>query len=744
MKKILIYTVLSAIAAMSAQAQTMPKLSEDGVDLFVGMQYCTRWDNSDVFPGDSAGIYRIPTGDSELRCVKAPIAVNGGIAYHDGKVYMNVFDDENTSADQITPVWQVIDLATGKVEKSITGETGSGITTTITYDPTEDVIYGVVSANDSRRFYLAKIDPETGEQTNVGWLTEKVTGSHLSKCPAIAADKYGTLYAIYTRYPETDEVMRFGQIQKDGTVLQIGNGISCTGMLDGDYLSIYRPIRQALFYNSKSDKLYWIHCGTSAYMDAYYTPIFEMNYDSGVATMVGYLNQGYHVTGAFFNEPELTSPDGVEDFEYVYSASSADRTTGRLSMKAPATTYEGKAITGTLTITIDENGKEIERIENVAPGATVETDEQEFEYGEHTYTVKAITADGTEGVSRDIDVYVGYDIPINPTDVTLTLEDNSLKLTWTPPTTGTHGLEIDPDGITYRIRRITLSSQTTEIVKDDVSGNSCIVEEAGSELERYEYYVYSKYGDMVGYGMRSNNIIAGDPIDAPYTVEFASSNGIDELYNKFRIIDTNGDGYTWLYNGGMATYVFNVEEDADDWLFTPPINYIAGHRYCLAFGAMSSMTGYLERLEVTFGNDDTPEAQKLLENGRFDVPASADATSPTGYEFIVTVEESGVYYFGLHAVSPKNHEYLGVTYVEVIDLDATGGVGNIESANESLAVTTGNGSVSVTNPTGNTTTIYAINGTAVYSSDAAAFTAQLPAGIYIVKCGAEVRKVMVK
>ena len=398
MKKFLLSAAISAVAAMPAVsvAQTMPKLSEDGVDLYVGLQYCTRWDNSDVFPGDSAGIYRISSGNSALSPFKVPITPNGGIAYHNGKAYINVFDDENTSADQITPVWQVIDLATGNVEKSITGETGSGITTTITYDPTEDVIYGVVSANDSRRFYLAKIDPETGEQTNVGWLTEKVTGSHLSKCPAIAADKYGMLYAIYTRYPETDEVMRFGQIQKDGTVLQIGNGISCTGMLDGDYLSIYRPIRQALFYNSKSDKLYWIHCGTSAYMDAYYTPIFEMNYDSGVATMVGHLTEGYHVTGAFFNEPELTSPDGVEDFKYVYSASSADRTTGRLSMKAPATTYEGKAITGTLTIVVNEGETEVARLTGVAPGATVTTPEAAFAYGEHTYTVKAVTADGTE------------------------------------------------------------------------------------------------------------------------------------------------------------------------------------------------------------------------------------------------------------------------------------------------------------------------------------------------------------
>lgn len=717
-------------------AQTMPKLSEDGVDLYVGLQYCTRWDNSDVFPGDSAGIYRIPTGDSELRCVKAPIAVNGGIAYHDGKVYMNVFDDENTSADKIVPVWQVYDLATGELEKSVTGEMGTGITTTMTYDATEDVIYGVVSANDSRRFYLAKIDPETGKQTNVGWLTEKDTGSLLSKCPALACDKFGALYAIYTRYPESEEVMRFGQIQKkDGKVLQIGNGISCTGMLDGDYLSIYRPIRQALFYNSKSDKLYWIHCGVSAYMDAYYTPIFEMNYDSGVAKMVGHLTEGYHVTGAFFNEPELTSPDGVEDFEYVYSASSADRTTGHLSMKAPTTTYEGKAITGTLTIVVNEGETVVARLTGVTPGETVTTAEASFAYGEHTYTVKAVMDDGTEGVSRNFGTFVGYDIPSNPTDVTLTETDKVLTLTWTPPTTGTHGLEIDPDGITYRIRRYS----DWTIIKEGITGTSCDVETAGSELARYQYVVTSTYNGVAGMGFTSNAVIAGDPLDAPYAIDFVKPEAAEEMWNSFKIIDANGDGHSWMYYGGMAMYVYSDVNDADDWMFTPPVNYIAGHRYRLSFGAQSSLADYLERMEVTFGNDDEVAAQKVLENGRLEIPAEV-----TDYTFTVTPAESGVHFFGLHAVSPAYYQYLGITYLEIIDLDATGGVGNIESANESLAVTAGNGSVSVTNPTGNTTTIYAINGTAVYSSDAVAFTAQLPAGIYIVKCGAEVRKVMVK
>lgn len=717
-------------------AQTMPKLSEDGVDLYVGLQYCTRWDNSDVFPGDSAGIYRIPTGDSELRCVKAPIAVNGGIAYHDGKVYMNVFDDENTSADKITPVWQVIDLATGNVEKSITGETGSGITTTITYDPTEDVIYGVVSSNDSRRFYLAKIDPETGEQTNMGWLTETVgnTDYHMSKCPAIAADKYGTLYAIYTRYPEASETIRFGQIQKDGTVLHIGD-VSCNGMLDGDYLSIYRPTRMALIYNNKADKLYWMHCGTSVYMDAYYTPIFEMNYNSGVATMVGYLNQGYHVTGAFFNEPELTSPDGVDGFEYVYSASSSDRTTGHLTMKAPQNTYGGTPIDGTLTIVIYEDNEEAYRIEGVEPGATVNTPEVKFTYGEHSYTVKAVTADGTEGMSRDFGTFVGYDVPINPTNVTLTENNKVLTLTWTPPTTGTHGLEIDPDNITYRIRRYS----DWTVVKEGVTGTSCDVETAGSELARYQYVVTSTYNDIAGLGMTSNAVIAGDPLNTPYTIDFVKPESEEEMWNSFKIIDANADGYSWMYYGGMAMYNYSTENDADDWLFTPPVNYIAGHSYRLSFGAQSSLADYLERLEVTFGNDDKVEAQEMLENGRLEIPAEV-----TDYTFTVTPAESGVHFFGLHAVSPAFYQYLGITYLEIIDLDATGGVGNIESANESLAVTTGNGSVSVTNPTGNTTTIYAINGTAVYSSDAVAFTAQLPAGIYIVKCGAEVRKVMVK
>lgn len=718
-------------------AQTMPKLSEDGVDLYVGLQYCTRWDNSDVFPADSAGIYRISSGNSALSPFKVPITPNGGIAYHNGKAYINVFDDENTSADQITPVWQVIDLATGNVEKSITGETGSGITTTITYDPTEDVIYGVVSANDSRRFYLAKIDPETGEKTNVGWLTEKRTGSHLSKCPALACDKYGTLYAIYTRYPESEEVMRFGQIQKDGTVLEKGegNGISCSGMLDGDYMSIYRPIRQALFYNTKSDKLYWIHCGVSAYMDAYYTPIFEMNYDSGVATMVGHLTEGYHVTGAFFNEPELTSPDGVEDFEYVYSASSADRTTGHLSMKAPTTTYEGKAITGTLTIVVNEGETEVAHLTGVTPGETVTTAEASFAYGEHTYTVKAVMDDGTEGVSRNFGTFVGYDTPSNPTDVTLTETDKVLTLTWTPPTTGTHGLEIDPDGITYRIRRYS----DWTIIKEGITGTSCDVETAGSELARYQYVVTSTYNGVAGMGFTSNAVIAGDPLNTPYAIDFVKPEAAEEMWNSFKIIDANGDGYSWMYYGGMAMYVYSDVNDADDWMFTPPVNYIAGHRYRLSFGAQSSLADYLERMEVTFGNDDEVAAQKVLENGRLEIPAEV-----TDYTFTVTPAESGVHFFGLHAVSPAFYQYLGITYLEIIDLDATGGVGNIELANESLVITTGNGSVSVTNPTGNTTTIYAINGTAVYSSDAVAFTAQLPAGIYIVKCGAEVRKVMVK
>lgn len=489
----------------------------------------------------------------------------------------------------------------------------------------------------------------------------------------------------------------------------------------------------SLFYNFKDDKMYWMFNGISInLMEASYTPIFEVNLSSAVATMVGYLPGGYSTSGAFFNEPLLDSPDGVVGLEYEYSESSADRTMGNLVIELPSKTYIGDDIEGTLTLVVTEGETEVARIENLAPGSTVRTDETTFPYGEHTYTTYTISADGIESLKRDFDVFVGYDVPLNPTNVTLSADGKTMTLSWTAPTGGTHGGEIANDAIRYRIN----SYIDGEVLYDNYEGTSVTIP-AADELTRYSYVVYSKYGDNVGLGMTSNALIVGDPLDldTPYSTDFYD---IYEMFNRYKILDANGDGHTWVWYVGMAMYFYNETQDADDWMFTPPINYIGGHTYKMSVTAMSSLEGYLESMEVTFGNDDEIEAQQVLETIA-EIP-----TLETTYSYEVTPTEDGVYFFGLHVISPRNHEYLGLTGLEIRDITGSTGIDDVAADDDAFAAFAGDDAITVRNTTGETATIYSIGGMVMGSSAQPEFTTAVAPGAYIVKCGAQAVKVIVK
>ncbi len=715
------HLILSILAFVSlpflASSQTLPQLAAEGIDLYVSLYYKTAWDNSDVFTSDSAGIYKITAGTAVLQCETAPVMVRGGVAYNDGKVYINSLDN----------LWKIYDLDTGELKQCELDEDGLN-TTTLTYNITDDKVYGVVSANDSRRFYLAQIDPETGENTNLGYLEEKDYG-YLATCPAIAADKYGTIYAIYTRYPDMSGTLRFGRIQKDGTVIYIGD-VSVSGMLESDYLSVFQPTMNALIYNRQSDRLYWMHCGSSSYLDAYYSPIFEISFSTGNASMLGYLPQGYVITGAFFNEPLLDAPTGIDSFDYVYSSASDNRTIGHLSLVAPSQSYDGSTLTGSLTIVINDGDSEVARIASVSPGATVTTDDLLFSYGEHTFSCYAISDGGTEGVVRTFNKWIGYDLPSNPTDALLTADGHMLILTWNAPTTGMHGEDLDSDAIYYRVYRY-YDGSNIELVNDGLT-ETTYTQEIPGDLTRYLFVVYACYDGYNGGGIYSNTLIAGDPLEVPYYTDFSD---LDEFVNTYKIVDSNNDGHywTWYYYG--AVYPYSETNNADDWLFTPPVNYVAGHTYMLTVNIASSLADYPESMEIGFGDNDVDGQDVLLVID--EVPGE-----PTDYSVEITPEESGVYYFGFHATSPKFCELLWLYSVEIIDV-AESGVTEV-AANDGMEVSVAGKTVTVHNPEGLDIVVYTINGMLVAASANMEFTTELPAGVYVVKCGDTVEKVMVK
>lgn len=124
-------------------------------------------------------------------------------------------------------------------------------------------------------------------------------------------------------------------------------------------------------------------------------------------------------------------------------------------------------------------------------------------------------------------------------------------------------------------------------------------------------------------------------------------------FSLMTVIDANNDGSTWSLNsGGYAEYHYNSSNAANDWLITPGITLEAGKTYQFDIEAWARSATYPERLEVKLGTAATAAGMTT------DVIASTNITSTSHVTLTnntVTVASTGVYYFGVHAISNKDN-----------------------------------------------------------------------------------------
>lgn len=137
-------------------------------------------------------------------------------------------------------------------------------------------------------------------------------------------------------------------------------------------------------------------------------------------------------------------------------------------------------------------------------------------------------------------------------------------------------------------------------------------------------------------------------------------------FNTMTVLDANGDNSTWSYNnGGYAQYTYNSNNAANDWLFTPGITLEAGKTYQFVIDAWARSTSYKERLEVKMGT--AANASGMTAS----VIASTEITSTSHVTLTnntVTVASTGVYYFGIHAISDKDRWQLYVDNLLITDV----------------------------------------------------------------------------
>ena len=141
-------------------------------------------------------------------------------------------------------------------------------------------------------------------------------------------------------------------------------------------------------------------------------------------------------------------------------------------------------------------------------------------------------------------------------------------------------------------------------------------------------------------------------------------------FDRFTVLDLNGDGTTWIWapsKGGWsenyfwAEYMYSSRDQGDDWLITPELQLQKGKVYSFRFRSKPAGSNYYtEVMSVAWGQGDDPRQYALLEE---------EMLVPVGdwkdYEYRVAVNEDGLYRFAFQALSPADQYAIYVDDVVV-------------------------------------------------------------------------------
>ena len=143
---------------------------------------------------------------------------------------------------------------------------------------------------------------------------------------------------------------------------------------------------------------------------------------------------------------------------------------------------------------------------------------------------------------------------------------------------------------------------------------------------------------------------AEDVVELPYTQDFEEGEDLEDDLG-FTVIDANDDWATWSLEDGVAEYSsLFADADADDWLITPGFRLEEGKSYQFSFTAWGFDTDTPEQFEAKLGTDADADAMAT----EVIALTVVESDQPQVYTATLSVEEAGVYYLGIHCLSPED------------------------------------------------------------------------------------------
>lgn len=544
-------------------------------------------------------------------------------AFFDGYLYVYIHDINDIG--MIEPLsFSKIDLHSGEENVIADYSSMTFLFEDMTYDYTTNTMFYI--ANEGNVGKLGRVNVETGAFTHIANISTNVF--------TIAADAEGQLYTITSN----------GSLAK----LDKANGkltvVGSTGIMPTMQL-------QSMDFDRDDNTLYW-----AIVNNAYQTGFCKVNTSTGAVTMLG-KGLGFYsqITSLYipFTPPPSDVPDSVTDLNVI-----AEENGGldvSISFKTPTKEIGGDNLTSISKIEVFRNDVSIKIFNEPEIGEVINLDDSVLTADLYLYKI-AVSNESGEGKPAFKSVFIGEDVPMAPSNVTLTCDGTKAILNWTSPQIGIHDGWVDAKTLSYNITRLPDS------VTFKTTANS-YTDESITDLKAYHYEVESETVAGVGGIGISNKLVIGNALDLPYSCTFNS----EDKVSIWNIVDANEDEFTWAYNAYANAMVYVYEpmnsNAANDWLISPKMNLKVGSKYKISFVAASGMEGVTEKLELYCGKGTTVADQTKLISS-FNI----ENTNYQSKTLIMEVETDGEYNFGFRVCSDPNAFMLFLNSMEIKEI----------------------------------------------------------------------------
>ena len=424
-------------------------------------------------------------------------------------------------------------------------------------------------------------------------------------------------------------------------------------------------------------KFYYLHASPQSD-----TALYEIDLTTAAATKKASAEGIQILKGLFVKSSEVKkgpkTPSNVRtEFEGV-------STTGKVIFDVPALTQGEETGSGELTYVIEEYSNVLASGTTAYGQTDVIAEIDLATEGSHYITITLADTDGNTSPQASTSLNIGYgDSPDEVKNVLAYYQDGVFHAKWDPVTTGNYGSKpLDPSKVTYRARLYQGNTQVPYIETYKGAGTSCKIEYEVKSDKAATYIIrvdVSVSGSFSNWGYSTSNKIFTGGADLPYTNDFTRYDSVDNLC----VWDNNGDGktFTWFSNaGGEARMQANWNDSEiaeDDWLIFPGVNLTAGKYYKFSMDYYT-IESNPERFGVFMGKQANPHALTtavIPEETREQI----DRASISG-GFVA--QESGVFFFGIHAASDPESYWLTIDNVKIVD----GGSGSAPQAPGALTI----------------------------------------------------------